>query len=248
MDEYLDTRVDRYREFQIILNRDNSRQCGNAFVLQISDDPDETIRPRLEFLGAGSYGTAFSVVDDELTDRNINVVIKLADATHGENRDEIGFGYLASILVETGITPHLPLYTRCKLANDYANPFDTQNCNCNPYVGALGCDFQESDINPMGNEMSFPDWFLPNPPHTHQKRVNYDVRKTDNCLISFAEKLDGSFQSLIELYNDDQDMIDVVCSLLGQTIFGLKAMRDYTGAGSWIHRDLHPENILFISS
>jgi hypothetical protein len=40
-------------------------------------------------------------------------------------------------------------------------------------------------------------------------------------------------------------MLTLVCSLLSQTIFGLKAMRDYTGLGSWIHRDLHPENILY---
>ena len=254
---YLDTRVQNYNQFQILLNRDNSTQCGNAFVLQtsVAPAPLQTITPDLNFLGSGSFGAAFAVEHPYLDGNNI---IKLADRDNFENVDEIDFGYIASNLVETGITPHLPLYTTCKRPNPADNPFDAQNCNCEPDVGAVGCNFQRRPGNPHGNVMNIPAWFLPNPNpiHTDYRRVNYDQRKINNCLVSFAERLDGSFKSLVNqgiidaaaagmAANDvDNNMIPIVLGLVAQTIFGLKAMRE-TPHGSWAHCDLHHENILY---
>ena len=256
---YLDTRVQRYNQFQIILNRPQSRQCGNAFVLQMTNNP-ATIRPTLRFLGAGEYGTAFAVEHADLALLNIRTVIKLADRDDYENIDEIDFGYIATRLVENGITPHLPLYTTCKRPNHGDNPFETQNCICEPDVGpAVGCNFQRTAINPLGNVMvDIPAWFLPNPPHTHRKRVNHDQRKINNCLVSFAERLDGSFQSFMQdgidaaalagpVNNGHNDtiMAQAVLILLSQTIIGLKAMRETPNHGSWAHCDLHGANILY---
>ena len=243
---YLDTRFDRYRQFQIILNRPNSKQCGRAFILQM-DDHNNRIKPALTFIGAGVYGAAFAVEHDDLVYNNINVVIKLADSTYTENVGEIRFGYIASKLVEDGITPNLPLYTRCKFGD---NPDDIQNCKCNrPEQIETGCNFERTHANVDGNEMSFDGMPV-------EARIRYNERKNTKCLVSFSEKLDGSFKSFIQrriAYNaehhvtnpnaDTRMILEVLC-LLAQTIFGLKAMRE-TPHGSWVHRDLHPANILY---
>jgi len=256
---YLDRRVDRYTRFQELLNKPHSRQCGNAFILQTHDGPIQTIRPRLEFLGAGAFGAAFAVVDPFLTARNIRTVIKLADRNNPENTGEIIFGYVASDLVKDGITPHLPLYTRCRRPNDHANPSNVQNCNCNTDLNNVGCNFERGHGNPHGNIMTFSPSFLGT-----QKHINYNLRKIDNCLVSFSERLDGSFKSLmaeridaantaaalnaaeaLNIRSDaDNEMTRNVLGLFAQISFGLKAMRQ-TPHGSWVHRDLHPDNILY---
>ena len=227
---YLDTRFERYNQFQIILNRPHSRQCGRAFILQMTDYPPTTIRPTLKFIGSGVFGTAFGVEDPELTENNINVVIKLADSDHHENISEIRFGYIASNLVRDGITPHLPLYTICRVPPG-ADEVDAKNCNCNG-AGQIhtGCNFQQTITNEHGNYMIFDGI-------SHYALTRYNKRKNTKCLVSFSEKLDGSFKSFIDetiAYNAehhidnngaDNSMIMEILRLLSQTIFGLKAMK-----------------------
>ena len=262
MTTYLDKRVERYNKFQDILDRPLSTQCGRQFKLQLDDG--SVITPDLKGLGAGVYGLALAVEDPALKAIGINAVIKLADSTNSENMDEIKFGYIASELVKKGLTPNLPLYTYCK--RPVVGGLDIpENCNCG--TSHQGCDFERSDTNPTGNFIIFPSNLK------REAKINYDIRKERNCLVSFSEKLDGSFKSFLKdvvkdnndnndlirgdwwwgkddriLNNNlkfDQEMKSHLLSLFAQTMFGLKTMSDTDGNGCWVHLDLHHDNILY---
>ena len=240
--DYLEHRVELYDRFKTLLERPLSQQCGNAFILQRLDCED-TITPELNMLGAGSFGIVFSIDHPYLASLNINATIKLSDCitdndittASTDNANEILFGYYSSNLVKRNITPHLPLYTVCR----------NNSCVC-PSIEADGvrkfkCDFEQTTTNMGGNKMSFSKHFT----SMSQKGVNYIVRKNNNCLISFAEKLDDSYYNYLNVIKVFGDIVvmNSVLSVLAQTIIGLKALKDIPD--HVYHRDLHIENILF---
>lgn len=217
---YLDHRVENFKQFQTILDREESKNCGDRLQLQmIENDPNSVIVPQLNYLGNGVYGFAFSLHDQQLSDRNMNVVVKISKSTHAQNIMETGYGLVISKIVENGDCPNLPLYAHCKGGPNKEECICIGNCNFNNQINGL------DRVNPSS-------------------RSNLQTIMNEKCFVSFAEKLDGNLSRFfIEMGQQrvsQEDFAKHFFSAISQVIFGLKELSDHGLA----HTDLHSENIL----
>jgi hypothetical protein len=167
-------------------------------------------------LGNGVYGFAFSLEDQELANRNINVVAKISNSTKRQNILETGYGLAITKIVERGDSPNLPLFAYCKGARNKENCICTQNCDFqNPINGVAA-----SDNDKLQNIMK------------------------NKCYVSFAEKLDGDanhfFRNMFQQRETEETFAKHLFSCMVQLMFGLKELDKYGLA----HTDMHASNIL----
>jgi hypothetical protein len=232
---YLDNRVKNFKEFEKILADERTKQCGDRFVLFV--DGKEII-PDLNLLGAGSYGVALSIENPELKAKGINVVVKAADGRIPTNKREIFFNLFFSSIVERGLIPNFPLFSKCKpninVINDDDNEDNKQisNCDCGPRLGVSpdttgGCDFIFRNANHASQ--------------TNQKLAQNILNFRNGCMVSFSEKYDMDASHFILNFDDKKDYQNqhFLCTIIIQFIFALKAMHD-NGAS---HSDTHLKNI-----
>ena len=213
---YLNQRITNFNKFQEILDNDQSENCGDRLQLQLVDGDDQSIiTPSLRFLGRGVYGFAFSLEDQELVNRNINVVAKISNSTKRENILETGYGLAITKIVERGDSPNLPLFAYCKGSRNKENCICTQNCDFqNPINGVVQAD---------------------------NDKLQHIMK--NKCYVSFAEKLDGDAKRLFSemfLVESEETFAKHLFSCITQLMFGLKELDKYGLA----HTDMHAHNIL----
>lgn len=201
---YLQTRVSNFNKFKKMIDHPDSKQCGPEF--QLVDLDRSPFLPRLRYLGSGSYGIAFVVEHPRLSDKNIEVVMKVANSIkpytyHGntvhvrdnEALQEIYYNLFFSKLVENGITYHFPLFSNCK-SNPAHAMLDTtkrliNDCDCGPTSITGGCSFA-FNLNKQLSQENF------NKVNQHDNQ--HIIRLLQHgCLLSFSEKYDGDFDSYL---------------------------------------------------